>query len=150
MHTEQQQFPLRYFNISECKSYSNFWVWDLALSCDNATSLENCECLSASILYQYGDLECPGSQDSSACPTNCPVCNTCMKLLGCPAESAKAQQSLPNGAQQGMARSIPIALGVAAAVFTLGALAYALNSKPRVNENLQSALMDAPPMDPML
>lgn len=112
--------PLRYFNISECGTYSNIWVWDLALTCENSdvTSLESCACTSADILYQYGEVDCPGS-DSPSCPDNCPVCNTCMLLLGCSPEDVQGAQRLPTQLQQEMTKALPIAIGVAAAVATL-------------------------------
>lgn len=59
--------PLQYFDLADCGTYSNVWVWDLALSCESSTSLENCECTSAEILFQYGALDC-GTAEVPTCP----------------------------------------------------------------------------------
>lgn len=60
-----QTSPLSYFNISDCGTYSNMWIWDLPMSCDNSTSFTNCKCkcTQADILFHYGDVERPGSSD---------------------------------------------------------------------------------------
>lgn len=116
--------PLTYFDLSDCGSYSNLWLWDLALSCDNSTSLVNCECTSTEILFQYGTLQCPdGSSEAPYCPTNCPVCHTCLKLQGCVDKlpiSKRIPINIPTAVEKTIDRTLPIALGVAAALVVFG------------------------------
>jgi hypothetical protein len=114
---------LVYFDLTDCRSYSNLWLWDLALSCDNSTSFVNCKCSSAEILFQYGTLQCPdGSSEAPYCPSNCPVCNTCMTLMGCVDKlpfTKRIPVNIPVSLEKTINRTLPIALGVAAAVVTL-------------------------------
>jgi hypothetical protein len=73
-----------YFNINDCDSYSDYWLWDLALTCENEDYYENCSCMSAATLLANGVFKCPGSDDDAPyCPENCSICNTCMALIGC-------------------------------------------------------------------
>ena len=115
--------PLVYFDLSDCQSYSNLWLWDLALSCDNSTSLVNCQCQSAEILFQYGTLKCPdGTSEAPYCPSNCPICNTCMQLMGCIDKTPIAKRipvDIPVSLEKTINRALPIALGVTAAIVTL-------------------------------
>ena len=64
---------------------SEYWLWDLALSCDqDASNATNCECTSAAIRLQNGDLQCPNGTDAAPyCPDDCDLCDTCLTLLGC-------------------------------------------------------------------
>lgn len=114
--------PLRYFNISDCGSYSNMWVWDLAISCEDDTispDSETCSCTQAEILFQYGTLECPGTTGGSqACPLDCPVCNTCLLLLGCLNDTPGSNQ-LTQLNQEESSEALPIAVGVSAMVATV-------------------------------
>jgi len=73
------------FDISSCKSYSNLWLWDLALSCDDVDTLTGCKCTFAEELLYAGKIECAKTGDKSppSCPEDCNVCQTCMTLLGC-------------------------------------------------------------------
>merc|ERR1719343_331897 len=32
------------FDISTCETYSNVWLWDLALTCEDLSTLEGCKC----------------------------------------------------------------------------------------------------------
>jgi len=106
-------YPLQYFNISDCGTYSHLWMWDLALTCDeNSTSFEGCSCTSAEMLYQYGELECPSTfSDSPSCPKNCAVCNTCMKMLGCLEKDLQGGHGrLPKEFEDGLSEMLPIVL----------------------------------------
>ncbi len=59
-------------------------MWDLNLSCQNSTDYYDCECTSAAMLLESGDLQCPdGSDDAPYCPSGCSICDTCLTLLGC-------------------------------------------------------------------
>ncbi|KAL7519984.1 hypothetical protein ACHAWX_004740 [Stephanocyclus meneghinianus] len=143
--------PLVYFNISDCGSYSNLWMWDLALSCDNSTSFHNCKCISAEILFQYGTLECPGgSSGAPSCPSGCPVCNTCMDLLGCVTKipgGKRTPVNIPVNLERTVNRTLPLVLGIAAGVASLLAGVAAHRFKNRNNGKssvgtLNSALVD--------
>ncbi|KAL3797397.1 hypothetical protein HJC23_010523 [Cyclotella cryptica] len=143
--------PLVYFDLSDCGSYSNLWMWDLALSCDNSTSLHNCKCTSAEILFQYGTLECPdGSSGAPSCPSSCPVCNTCMDLIGCVTKSPGGKRipvNIPVNLERTVNRTLPIALGVAAGVASLlaGAAAHRYKNRNQGKGSvgtLNSALVD--------
>lgn len=116
---------LRYFNISDCGTYSHLWLWDLALSCgegDDGPSHESCECTTAEILRQYGDIECDGDpRGRSACPDGCPVCDACMRMVGCDPDASSSREDdgplSTSGLERlgrGASRVLPIALGAAA------------------------------------
>ena len=70
------------FDITVCESFSAYWLWDLALTCAGTESLDGCECMSAENLMSSGMLACP-EDGGYPCPTDCPVCGTCLTLLGC-------------------------------------------------------------------
>ncbi|CAB9520393.1 expressed unknown protein [Seminavis robusta] len=72
--------PMESFNIAECSTYSNLWVWDLSFSCDSDKSLDNCECSFTEQLMEQQMITCDDMED---CPRNCPVCKTCFQLVGC-------------------------------------------------------------------
>ena len=152
---EKSVNPLSYFNISDCGTYSNIWVWDLAMSCQDSSlsSLELCQCTSAEMLYQYGELYCPTTPDDPTCPSNCPVCVTCLELLGCSADDVSSPR-LPTQIKQEMTSvALPIALGVAAAVATaLAASSYYQYKKRNVaNGGLGTGFIpEEPPVNTML
>ena len=121
--------PLVYFNISDCGTYANMWVWDLAMTCsDSLMNQTDCKCTSAEILMQYGELYCPSTEDP-VCPDNCSVCYTCMELLGCSSpDDVQDGQYLPPEKVllgDGMSSTIlPLALGIAAAILGLVGSSY--------------------------
>jgi len=121
--------PLMYFNISDCETYANMWVWDLAMTCsDSSMNQTDCQCTSAEILMQYGELYCPSTEDP-VCPDNCSVCHTCMELLGCSSpDDAQDGQYLPPEQVllgDGMSSTIlPLALGIAVAILGLVGSSY--------------------------
>lgn len=121
--------PLMYFNISDCGTYANMWVWDLAMTCsDSSMNQTDCQCTSAEILMQYGELYCPSAEDP-VCPDNCSVCHTCMELLGCSSpDDAQDGQFLPPEQVllgDGVSSTIlPLALGIAAAILGLVGSSY--------------------------
>eukprot|EP00586_Coscinodiscus_wailesii_P023883 CAMPEP_0172504362 /NCGR_PEP_ID=MMETSP1066-20121228/178081_1 /TAXON_ID=671091 /ORGANISM="Coscinodiscus wailesii, Strain CCMP2513" /LENGTH=195 /DNA_ID=CAMNT_0013280529 /DNA_START=192 /DNA_END=776 /DNA_ORIENTATION=- len=73
------------FDLKKCSSYSNVWLWDLALSCDNDKTLDGCRCTFAEQLFSQGEIQCASKYGDYAhrCPADCSVCQTCMTLLGC-------------------------------------------------------------------
>ncbi len=103
--------PLHLFNMKECSSFSALWMWDLALTCSNSSSLDSCSCTAAKILIQYGDIDCANDE----CPDDCPVCDTCMKLSGClPTKELQRGANIEGDTPE----SIPVAfIGLTAAMF---------------------------------
>ena len=83
--------PYADFNITQCDTYSNLWLWDLSLTCQNENSLANCSCPFASHLMAAGKLSC---SDARNCPTNCKICFTCMQLLGCAVSKASGSTAM--------------------------------------------------------
>jgi len=72
------------FDISDCASYSDAWLFELAATCSNADTLTDCECPSAAALLESGDLMCAKDVTSaSSCPSDCEVCQVCMEVSGC-------------------------------------------------------------------
>jgi len=75
--------PYTSFNISNCNSYKDFWLWDLSLTCQNS-NLKACQCVTASNLMAMGKLSCPdGSAKAPYCPKDCSICQTCLSMLNC-------------------------------------------------------------------
>ena len=72
--------PYYDFDIETCDTYENLWLCDLSLTCDSDEDLTNCECIFAEELLDLGLLSC---SDASMCPGACPICSTCMQLIGC-------------------------------------------------------------------
>ncbi len=68
--------PLQYFDMTDCGSFSSIWMFDLALTCANSTSLDSCDCTAAKLHIFYGDIDCVFDE----CPSKCHVCDVCMKL----------------------------------------------------------------------
>lgn len=134
--------PLRYFNISDCGTFSNIWLWDLALTCESSDfSLEGCECTSANTLNQYGDFGC-----FDACPDNCPVCGTCKKFLGCADEDAQSDRLIPKAIEQEITRALPVAIGLAALATAAAVGVSIYQYKKRTAGDLGTQLIpDAPP-----
>lgn len=120
-----------FFNISRCDSYSNYWLWDLALSCQSSQNLTACECTTASQLMDDGQLSCPdGSDEHPYCPKGCEICNTCMQLLGC-------QNTTPNSSTRTILKwnmLVYIIAGVAAIM--LGVFAIILHQRVDKREPL--------------
>ena len=72
--------PYTDFDLEQCDTYENLWLWDLSLTCKNSKSLDGCECSYAEELLFEGTISC---DDFSLCPSECSVCRTCFQLLGC-------------------------------------------------------------------
>lgn len=47
---------------------------------DSVVSADSCNCTFAERLFEQGLLTC---EDESSCPVDCPVCGTCLSILGC-------------------------------------------------------------------
>jgi len=107
------------FDIAVCESYSSFWLWDLALTCDSTESLEGCDCMTAENLMSSGLLNCP-EDGGYSCPTDCPVCSTCLILLGC----AGVKDSSSGVVSADMSESVPYAAAAVVAVGFVALLIY--------------------------
>ena len=104
--------PLHLFDMNDCGSFSAIWMWDLAITCFNSTSLESCSCTAAKILIQYGDIDCMTDE----CPADCSVCDMCMKLSGCGPTKELQRSAATDGDDS--AGSVPVAfIGLTAAMF---------------------------------
>ena len=156
------RFPLRYFNITQCATYSSLWIWDLALTCNSTVaSIERehgCECTSAEILYLAGDIDCE-SPAQQVCPEDCEVCKTCLRLIGCDNSdvAGEANASIAQVASRSMKENaLPMSVAIAASLVTVivGVNMYQQRKRHVANEELQSALQedeqDEPPLDPMV
>lgn len=108
--------PLQYFDMTDCGSFSSIWMFDLALTCANSTSLASCDCTAARLHIFYGDIDCVFDE----CPVNCHVCDMCMKLTGCLPDSDDEATELvleEIGSTESVA-AVPIAfMGLTAALF---------------------------------
>ena len=126
--------PLLLFDMSDCGTYSSLWVWDLALTCSNSTSLDNCSCTAAKIHIQYGDIDCMNDK----CPKNCPVCDMCMRLTGC-----IPGKELLRGAttDESSIEAIPITfIGLTAAMFGIQLVLFKMywNRRSQPSDDLRS------------
>lgn len=52
------------------------------MTCVDEDSLEHCRCNAAEELYMNGAFVCP-EDGGESCPQDCPVCLTCLYLVGC-------------------------------------------------------------------
>jgi hypothetical protein len=68
--------PYLAFNIKQCNSYNDLWVWDYAMSCEKS----NCTCTFTEQLIEKKLLTC---DDAADCPAGCNICTTCLNLAGC-------------------------------------------------------------------
>jgi len=76
--------PYEVFDLGSCSTYEDFWLWDLSLTCEDEKNYESCACTTAEILYNNGAFVCPEeSDDPIYCPSDCSICDTCLKLLQC-------------------------------------------------------------------
>jgi len=147
---ENGENPMESFDISDCSTYGNLWVWDLALSCDSDASLENCEC---TFTDQLMDAEMISCNDIKDCPVECPVCETCFQLAGC-------TPVRPNTVFVGGGKSTTTYLAIAAAVaiFLFGVGYYYYQRRKNENDSelgtglidkqLQDTVGKIPPADP--
>jgi hypothetical protein len=112
--------PFSDFDIKQCDTYQNLWLWDLSLTCESEDSLDSCRCVFAEELRSVGLLKCA---DAVMCPSSCPICSTCLQLLGCAdatsfAENAEAVASVTAPT---FISSYAYTLGAAAGLLVFGA-----------------------------
>jgi hypothetical protein len=70
-------------NTIQCATYENLWIWDLSLSCIRSADdsvVNGCTCAFAEELRDFELLSC---KDMSRCPNECPICSSCLALMGC-------------------------------------------------------------------
>jgi len=120
-----------YFNVSRCETYSNYWLWDLALSCESSQNLTACECTTAAQLMNDGELSCPdGTDENPYCPNDCEICDTCMQMLGC-------QNTKPNNATRSTVKwNMLIYIIAAVGAIMLGVVAVILHHRGDKREPL--------------
>jgi hypothetical protein len=126
------------FDLQNCTSYSNYWLWDLALTCDSQYNLTSCECTSAAILMSKELLQCPeGTDDAPYCPENCDICDTCLILLGC------AETKPPgNPFRSRFDMSLILYIMAAVAGVLLGVIAVTVHSRKNQEKSLEENLVD--------
>jgi len=111
--SDESPNPLHFFDMQDCGTFSAMWIWDLALTCSNSTSLDSCSCTAAKIHILYGDIDCMNDE----CPSDCPVCDMCMKLSGC-GPTKEFQRERGAAIEGDNTEEIPIAfIGLTAALF---------------------------------
>jgi hypothetical protein len=117
--------PYASFDIQQCGTYEELWIWDLALTCGDSQNSGNCTCEFTEQLMERGLVSC---SDARSCPKNCHICSTCLMLAGCPGINSVGSVSAHAG-NSGTA---------AAAVFAtlMGiCLCFAHNKRSRDKEN---------------
>lgn len=126
--------PYDDFAISKCETYESLWRWDLHMSCGSDNSnLDSCDCTFAQELFDKGLLVC---EDRERCPRSCPVCSTCLTILGCP-DSAGLSSSLDT------ATIIYIVVGAVILLVIALALFHARRRSQHQNDLNQHLMEDA-------
>lgn len=135
--------PLQYFDMTDCGSFSSIWMFDLAITCANSTSLDSCDCTAAKLHIFYGDIDCVFDE----CPANCHVCDMCMKLTGCLPESDDDTTELVLEEVDSIesAATLPIAfMGLTAALFGIQLVLFKMywSRRAQPGGTLGAQLMD--------
>lgn len=123
------------FDITNCTTYSEYWLWDLALTCENSSNLTNCECTSAAVLMSQGYFSCPDGDNYPYCPSGCKICETCLTLLGCP-------KTRPTGIPDGFSMNLLLYILAAVAGILLGIIAMVVHQKDQPEKPLEENLVD--------
>jgi len=134
--------PLQYFDMTDCGSFSSIWMFDLAITCANSTSLDSCDCTAAKLHIFYGDIDCVFDE----CPANCIVCDMCMKLTGCLDSDDDATELVLEevGSTEAVA-AVPIAfMGLTAALFGIQLVLFKMywSRRAQPGGTLGAQLMD--------
>jgi hypothetical protein len=117
--------PFESFDIAQCATYANLWLWDLSLSCDSAASLDSCECTFTEELMAEAMITC---DDINNCPAECPVCVTCFKLAGCEPAPTFFQS-------EGVSASMILAICSAGGLFLFAILYYVIRRRQMSHEH---------------
>ena len=86
--------PYTSFDIKNCGSFEELWIWDLAMSCGDDQTSGNCTCPYTEELMRKGLLSC---SEARKCPKKCPICSTCLMLAGCDEKKAVGSVSAHGG-----------------------------------------------------
>jgi hypothetical protein len=117
--------PIESFDIAQCDTYANLWLWDLSLSCDSSASLDSCECTFTEELFAEAMITC---DDINSCPAECPVCATCLKLVGCEPAPTFFQT-------EGVSASMILAIVSSGSLFLLAILYYVIRRRQNSRED---------------
>jgi hypothetical protein len=121
--------PYSDFAIEQCDTYESLWLWDLSLTCESENSLYSCRCVYAEELESLGLLSCA---HMSLCPSSCPICTTCLQLLGCSASTAGEQTTAEASSASARSNGYAYTLGATAGLLVFGA-SYFVVVKRRQN-----------------
>lgn len=121
--------PYSDFAIEQCDTYENLWLWDLSLTCESENSLYSCRCVYAEELESLGLLSCA---HMSLCPSSCPICTTCLQLLGCSATAAGELTTTEASSTSAHSNGYAYTLGATAGLLVFGA-SYFVVIKRRQN-----------------
>jgi hypothetical protein len=64
----------------------------MSLSCEDSYTLTDCNCTFAEELFGAGLLTC---DDADNCPDDCPICSTCLVVMGCKDPSQSRADNVP-------------------------------------------------------
>jgi hypothetical protein len=64
----------------------------MSLSCEDSQTLTDCNCTFAEELMGAGLLTC---DDADSCPDDCPICSTCLVVMGCTEPSQARGATVP-------------------------------------------------------
>jgi hypothetical protein len=112
-------------------------VWDLSLSCNSSSvdaSLIGCKCSFAAELLENGLLSC---DDATLCPQSCPVCRTCLSILGCSRHPEK-----PLVSELVSSKLLLYLIVAVAALVVIMLAAYHSQSRRRFHEDLEKSLIE--------
>jgi hypothetical protein len=112
-------------------------VWDLSLSCNSSSvdaSLIGCKCSFAAELMGNGLLTC---DDASLCPPSCPVCRTCMSILGC-----RKHPETPLGSELVSHKLLLYLIVAVAALVVIMLAVYHYRSRRRYQDDLRKRLIE--------
>jgi hypothetical protein len=127
--------PYEDFDIEQCDTFENLWIWDLSLTCDGEEDLSSCECVFAEELLGLELLSC---EDASLCPAECPICSTCMQLMGC--------TTVTTGIKSGRTSNTVFVLAAGIGLVVFG-LIYFVARRNRGNSDLATHLMEDEEID---
>lgn len=85
--------PYAAFDILQCDTYEHLWEYDMQLSCAEGTRY--CECKYTEELISAGLLSC---SEASSCPSECPICSSCMRNVCVGVPSRVIAVSIENNA----------------------------------------------------
>ena len=129
--------PYTDFDITQCDTYENLWMWDLSMTCDDSDTFDNCECVYTEQLMANGYLTC---YDIALCPQDCTICEKCLQIVGCATNV---------GGTPGVTISSDTfpyyIIGVAAGVIIAATVTYTKIRQHRNSDSLGAHLMEDDP-----